>query len=862
MNRNTTLSLFAATLLFPPAAFALVIEAGDTVAGLGTEVLILDAAPDAAIEIVVVPPLGPEIVFPARTDETGGASIWVNGDDAETAGTYDVAVEKNGEVLATETAFVVLPDALDIASSSVQSRETTIPADGRSGAAVHVSLRDAYGNPLGGRQVQLISSRASDRIESRQKKSDGNGGVAFTVTANEPGPLTVRAVDLISGNVLAEEVKILAGESPIGGPQDFYGPGARANAQAKYAPAPMYYQPYPVYAPPMYQPYPTYPGGNVTLPVPRSSAELAKQSGVGSPYAASLLGKQFYGQVSQLTNPVNRFVIEVTNRVDPQRMKAADDYASISITATDSAGNRVEDYLGTALLSSTDSEAILPVEGIVTFEPGNLGKKQLTLGLAFSTPGEQWLRAVDSENPSVEGLMQFTVVGTLKLSAERMITIAEPSDGALLNAAEITVKGNGPPFINLTVIGGRSEVSGETDRDGFFSLRVTLDPSKTGHVLKVQDETGKYESEEVTLTIDVTPPEAESIAFTPEEIEEGKDILLVVTSEPGLRVSTMTLEETAYPLAISGSDPKKYQVLFQAPATGIHEPIITLEDALGNETTVAATLTVSPKGLPRVQNVIATPKANAVELTWDAITVPEIAEYRIYVGTSQTEFIYTLDTDRPTLSATVAGLRPAVPYYFAVTALLDERESKEKSEIIRASALGIRLDVTPQDGALLLQWTLADDAIPLTSFILSYGIGKDDYTEKRTLNGGLKAFTLRDLLNDQPYFLKLTPVATTGDVLGEFAAVGEGTPKASRAGFHATAADPIPAEFDGHAAAPLLPAPRTPEPPALSDEGIPLPAWWIAAAATCGIIGLHMIRRRRMRALALFSRRMKALYNS
>jgi hypothetical protein len=539
-------------------------------------------------------------------------------------------------------------------------------------------------------------------------------------------------------------------------------------------------------------------------------------------------------------------------------MRAGDDFASISITAVDADGNRVDDYVGTVLLSSTDQEAILPLEGIVQFEPRNLGKKPLTLGLAFNTPGEHWLRAEDSQVQDIEGMIGFNVVGQVFTEVEKLISIVTPLAGSHHSTTEIQVKGNGPPFINLDIIGGTEPVEGETDSDGFFSVTVNLDPNQVDHMIKAQDESGKYESEEVTFTIDVSPPEAISVTFTPENPEEEKDVLLVVESEPDLKTATMTLEEIEYPLTVVGEDSGKYQVLFTSPIAGVYSPTITLIDELGNTLETTVSFPVALKGLPTVQNVIATAEANAIALNWDEITTVPVDAYRIYVGIDPYDFLYTLDTDRPTTSATVAGLKPGTTYYFGVTALEGERESVERSEIIPATVLGVSLEITPQDSALLLEWTTLGDDTPLSSYLLEYGVEEGNLTEKRTLNGELEAFTLRDLINDLSYFVKITPITTTGDVLEDFAANGEGIPESLFAGFRASAADPIPDDFIGHTVAPERPtrpsdpAPRTPEPPLLSEEGVPVPLWTIAVAIAVAMFMFHLHRKRQREMQAFF----------
>ena len=88
-------------------------------------------------------------------------------------------------------------------------------------------------------------------------------------------------------------------------------------------------------------------------------------------------------------------------------------------------------------------------------------------------------------------------------------------------------------------------------------------------------------------------------------------------------------------------------------------------------------------------------------------------------------------------------------------------------------------EIDPEDSALFLEWAFPEEK-PLSSFLLEYGAEKGTYTERRVLNGALRAFTLRDLLNGVTYYVRLTPVATTGDVLSDLSAVNAGAPEAAR----------------------------------------------------------------------------------
>jgi len=69
--------------------------------------------------------------------------------------------------------------------------------------------------------------------------------------------------------------------------------------------------------------------------------------------------------------------------------------------------------------------------------------------------------------------------------------------------------------------------------------------------------------------------------------------------------------------------------------------------------------------------------------------------------------------------------------------------------------------------------------VPLASYLLEFGVQGEEFTESRFLNGELREYTLRDLLNAVPYQLRLTPISVTGQKVEDLSATGEGTPSAT-----------------------------------------------------------------------------------
>jgi hypothetical protein len=793
------------TLLFPTLTFAGTVHVEDTIAGLGTDIEIEHLSGNEKGIATVLPPFGPEKEIHFQADAEGKAIVRLHGEDTEEAGTYTVLLEDSSE---STVQFTVLPDSIDTTNSSIQSAEASLRANDTDTVTVSVIIRDRFSNPLSGRPVSLISSRTSDAIASITSETDNQGEQMFSISTREPGTITLRAIDLLSGKTLAAQSNLVAeieGGNYVGG----YTAPSRYNDRD---------------------------------------------------YTQTAYGKPLFGSAQ---NPyraqLTQFDVLAGFEINAPRELQTNEDASITIRAVDHNGQTVEDYVGTVILRSTDPAAFLPLSGEILFLPQNLGEKRLTLGLRFRTSGEHILHAEDSTNPTLSGEAMIMVGGSNGQPAEKLITVTSHSDGSSVSTFDITLEGEGPPFINLLVTGGTQDTRGESLQDGTFSIPVQLNQGQVDHTLRLRDDTGRYDSGDIHLKLDTVAPVIGTITFTPVEPIEEESMTISVESDEELDEIRVMLADKEIPLSVGSAGSGSYQGTLEAPDAGTYQPAIIAVDKAGNETEVRTTMTVKQAPLPTVQNIHALPQSNSVTLTWDEITTEPVSGYRIYVGESEDDFLHTLETNPSATSATVAGLTPGITYYFAVTAFQGGRESEKPSEIISVTVLGIQLNITPQDGALLLEWTSLGNDIPLSAFQLEYGVEKDQYMEKRILNGEMENVVLRDLLNDVTYFVRLTPITTTGDILEELATVGEGTPSTDQPGFHASPSDPIPyvpgsvidtSPPNVHQGAPIT-----------AMTGIPLSMKWMVTLIGIFVIGYAIHFRRKREAMSSFLRTMEHRYH-
>ncbi len=787
-----TLTSFAALLVSLSAspALAATIQTQDTIAGLQTQLTLNGFSAGAAADVTIQTPGGYPVEQTVRLDGRGQGIVVIDAGDTERAGTYSVSAVAGGQT--AQALFRVLPDRIDPDLSTVIAQDKGLLSDGRDTAVVEVQLYDRFQNPLTDRPVTLIPSRTTDIVEAQGDATDQTGRQRFAVSTTQPGSIGLRAMDLLSGMVLESSAQISAGYNAYGNSDPW-------------------------------------------------SAAMAPAQQLYSPFAAQVTGS--------VTSLIDHFEVTV-----PATMEVSKEASSITVRAVDRGGNTVVDYAGTVRFTSTDQNATLPNFGTYTFKPRDLGEKKFPLVLKFRTPGQQKLHVEDTQDSRIAGDSQpITVTGTSG-GNEGTLLITSPKAGQVLGGSEVLVEGTAPALINIVVKGGAQSVHGDSDQSGRFSVSVPIDPSADSATFTVEDDEGRYPaSQAVTVRIDAAEPNVDSVVFTPASPETGVQTLVVVKAEPKLRSVTVSLTKDAdgqpqiLQLLENANSPGSYQTFFTAPAPGMYQPTIQTTDTVGNVGKYLTTLSVNEKSLPTVQNLAGDPKADSVQLQWNPVDA-DVDGYRIYIGESPDNFLYTLDTGVPQTKATVRGLLAGHRYYFAVTALRGNLESKQRSDTLALDTIGIRLDVVPGDTTLTLNWSGVPQSLTLQSYILEYGIAKDSYTEKRLINGDADSYAIRDLINAVPYYLRLTPLLVTGEKRDDLAVSVTGTPTGDP-NFHPSAGDPIPGDIT-----PVIGENHEGAPPEVTTVGLEGRIWIPAAAISMLLAGGYFYRRFRLQQTAAFLR--------
>jgi hypothetical protein len=824
--RKHTLRLLASALLvsIPSLAACMgTISIDDVVAGYDTAATVAGAPAKSPIEVHVITPSGGDTSIPVMTDARGAAQTAIPSKLLNESGMYRIFGASGHTKVTGETTFSVISDGIDDTKSSMSVSDPFLKADGKSITVVSVILRDSLGSPLAGRPVQIVGSRIQDRISPAQntRETDSSGRVRFAVQTMSPGEIVLRAMDLISGKVLRSSVHIEAVEDTgMGGFASPYSAQLTSDSD------------------------------------PSMQEETTQDFPTAAPTAAS----------ANNAGIVQSFVIEVSTPT----VKVRDVLPLVTIKAVDAAGNVVPSFTGTVTIATPndknstlpgyfDDGTGVPRVGKVTFAGKNRGVFPLAWSLSFTKSGEQSI-IVSDESGTITGQTSVTVTGTGVIPAGKQIMIESPKDGDTVNSVDIVVKGKGPVLSNLNVwakpagtppeevASGEPTATGDTGSKGSFEIPLTI-PNTGDVVYQIQDESAQYDSGVITIHLDSDGPGV-TYSTDPANPREGEAMTFIVKTEAGLPSVTLSMNDQTF--ALTEIDSGEYQVPIMAPKSGSNAFVIEAQDAAGNVTSVNGSLNISGPDLPQVQNVQTKPVAGGIEVSWDRIPDETITSYRIEVGKSPNVVDFPLDTPQPTDSAAVMGLKAGIDYFLVVRALRGDQVGPP-STMVSARTLGIELTVTGQDDSLLLQWTFPDST-PLSSFTLEYGPGEEFYSEKRTLEGGMRVYTIPNLL-PQPYFVKLTPIAVNGQTLTELAVTGTGTPTAGA--FHASADDAlgqrpndVPPSNDLHEGAPTV-----------TSSGLPPIPLWLVSALTVVAGTAYLIRRKRkLRETEVFLRRMRDTY--
>ncbi len=188
----------------------------DSIAGYSALVTTNAISANTDVEFKIIKPDNTELSITEKTESDGIARLDLYGYHTRKAGKYLVSARTSDtEAFTNFNDFEIYPDDLSDTYSTVEASDTSVDADDRSEIFITVNLKDQYQNPLSNQIVNLISSRAEDKIRSFTAGTDQNGEIKFAVKSAKVGISTFSVLDPTSGEILTERPKVVFVE-PVG----------------------------------------------------------------------------------------------------------------------------------------------------------------------------------------------------------------------------------------------------------------------------------------------------------------------------------------------------------------------------------------------------------------------------------------------------------------------------------------------------------------------------------------------------------------------------------------------------------------------------------------------------------------------
>jgi hypothetical protein len=546
---------------------------------------------------------------------------------------------------------------------------------------------------------------------------------------------------------------------------------------------------------------------------------------------------------------IDHFDVEVDSTEPVLKINAP---YTFSIIARDRNNRRVDDYVGSVIIETTDPLAEVP-QNAVKFRASDRGRIDLSLALMFGTPGKHTIFVRGKEDDDIRGLLENVwVVGHSATPNAGRIIVESYGKSQTVPSRHVTVSGKAPVYIGLDLFANENLLaSGSSDENGRFSFSVTLDAVQTVHEMIVRESDGGLDrvSDPFTLTVDDAAPEIVDFLLIPPSVVSGESFKVRLTTDAGESVlvgvgdvSLVSVPETAK----NPDGTSVYEASLVAPAeAGQHTVTVIIRDRAGNEVQQSKILTVLRSGIAPVQNLRASADGEDIILSWMAVA--GAVQYRVYWGLSPINLTSQIDTGSAATSARLTGLQSGVTYFFAITAIDGSGAESAMSESSSVATRGslFSLQALPRINGVHLQWT----ALPgssIVGYLVQYGVQSGMYSEQRTAGTVQTELDLTDLINGIPYYIKLSAVQPNGQLITDRVEVTVIAGHNGQPGLYLSPIDALPGSVGGP---PTHSAPRPSgsgiHAPSVPGTGLPLFAWVsILLFVVVGYTGARVYRQR------------------
>jgi len=178
--------LFACVLFSNKMVFAnsMEVQAFDSIAGYGTEIVIKNGDAKSSQKIIIRSPSTKILTYSSVLDSAGNASFIVPADDLQVAGKYSFVVVNENEAYADGQVqiFTIYADEVSVVHSQVYAIDDSVKTGKK--AKITAIVYDRFQNPISGHRVKLYSDRPADSVSYvSSDTSSENGEVSFYLSS-------------------------------------------------------------------------------------------------------------------------------------------------------------------------------------------------------------------------------------------------------------------------------------------------------------------------------------------------------------------------------------------------------------------------------------------------------------------------------------------------------------------------------------------------------------------------------------------------------------------------------------------------------------------------------------------------------
>ncbi|MEI7511275.1 MAG: Ig-like domain-containing protein [Candidatus Peregrinibacteria bacterium] len=763
------------------------LQVSDTIAGYETTLSTTYAKPYEDISFFIQDPTGMRREFPAKSNSKGYAQATVSGGLTRIAGKYSATAVRDGQTYDDGPlfSFTVYPDNLSLADSTLTASPTSLKM-GTTGSIV-AHLVDKYGNPVEGKFITLVASRAADQFSPETAQTNARGEATFQVASPQEGTGTFSAIEKISGTVLNSRTSI-----------SFFSSSAAASSH-----------------------WSSSLSANISglsvdnNPVPSPTPVVAGTT--ASALSSGALAAPRFGEPASF---------KITF---PDQVAVNSDQQYLTIQVLDKDQQVVKNYTKTIIIKTPDDDkSTLPGQGgKYTFVTEDQGEFTFPLALIFSKIGTQHIEVYEYDtvnqkiNTALSGLKTVSVTEkttNTNPSGSSKINITTPQQNAKFGSGDVLITGLAQANSEIKVfLDDQVNTTLSVDAKGEFrgTLTKTGDGKHTAYVM--QTEGSRETSSVVSFEVDTVPPVLKDFhLYSTEAVETESQVLFSALSETGLDTAKVTVNGEDEFLKESVATPGTYELTTAAPKTqGSYDITITLTDRTGNVTSkkVDQKLEVKDKlsGTPPApKNFKAVPIGGGAELSWDPMTdiTPKVVMYIIHSGKDEQNLTRAKSVSGETNSVKIDALTPGEKRFFAVSAInTDGKEGLKTSAIAvtpaeggptstptptedlhPAAPEGYHFKAVSGENSAILSWD-AFTGTGLKEYRVDYGVEANVYRASRKIPAGTTNKVIEDLIPGRAYFFRLSPLGNNGEVLTADYPSANATPIGK--GSYVTSANPL-----------------------------------------------------------------------